>query len=168
MHSDRLDIVKIATCIAVLLLLSSPGYPQRAGGEREFGEIAIVVNSSNPTEDLSVAEVRRILLGERMFWAGNVQIKLVLRERGAKEREQVLSRLLKMNDEAFDGHWRAKVFRGEAPGEPLAVTTTAQVAQYVTRLPGAIAFMPVKSRSSELKIVKLEGRLPGETGYILK
>jgi hypothetical protein len=115
-----------------------------------------------------VAEVRRILLGERMFWAGNVQIKLVLRERGAKEREQVLSRLLKMNDEAFDGHWRAKVFRGEAPGEPLAVTTTAQVTQYVTRLPGAIAFTSLRSRSPELKIVKLEGKLPGETGYILR
>jgi len=160
--------MKIAACIAVLLLLSCPGYPQHAGGDRESGDIAIVVNSSNPTENLSVAEVRRILLGERMFWAGNVQIKLVLRERGAKEREQVLSRLLKMNDEAFDGHWRAKVFRGEAPGEPLAVNTTAQVVQYVARLPGAIAFMPMKGRPPELKIVKLEGKLPGETGYILR
>jgi hypothetical protein len=41
--------MKIAACIAVLLLLSCPGYPQRANGDRESGEIAIVVNSSNPT-----------------------------------------------------------------------------------------------------------------------
>ena len=158
--------MKIASYIAVLLLFSCPGYPQHAGADS--GDIAIVVNGSNPTENLSVADVRRILLGERMFWAGNVQIKLVLRERGAKEREQVLSRLLKMNDEAFDGFWRAKVFRGEAPGEPLAVSSTAQVTQYVMRLPGAIAFMPLRSHSSELKIVKLEGKMPGEAGYILR
>src|SRR5579864_4926656 len=150
--------MKIVRYVAMLVVLSCLGYPQHtggdhAGGDKEPIEIAVVVNASNPTDDLSVAEVRRILMGERMFWAGNVQIRLLLRERGAREREQVLSRLLKMNDEAFDAHWRAKVFRGEAPGEPLAVPTGVLLNQYVKQLPGAIAFVSAKTRSPEMKVL---------------
>ncbi|HEV2989493.1 MAG TPA: hypothetical protein VG759_13715, partial [Candidatus Angelobacter sp.] len=94
-------------------------------------DIAVVVNSVNPTNDLSLSDLRRILMGERRFWGGNVQVRLALRERGARERDQVLNKVLRMDNKEFAEHWRAKVFRGEASDEPLTLSSNATAFQYV-------------------------------------
>ena len=144
------------------------GYSQSVAGAKETGDIAVVVSSRNPANDLSLAELRRILMGERRFWGGNVQVRLVLRERGARERDQVLSSLLKMDNKAFAEHWRAKVFRGEASEEPLTVSSSAMTRQFLTETPGGLTFMVAKSFPTELKVLKIDGKLPGEPGYSLR
>lgn len=150
-----------------LVFLGSLARAQTAAGPKNSGDIAVVVNAVNPVSDLSVGDLRRMLLGERRFWGGNVQIRLALRERGARERDQVVSTLLKMDGKAFSEHWRAKVFRGEASDEPL--TLSAEVAfQYVKETPGALSFVSVRNLRPEIKVLRIDGKLPGEPGYLLK
>jgi hypothetical protein len=153
---------------AVLGFSCCLGHSQSTAAAKELGDIAVVVSSLNPANDLSLAELRRILMGERRFWGGNVQVRLVLRERGARERDQILSSLLKMDNKAFAEHWRAKVFRGEASDEPLTVSSSAMARQYLTETPGGLTFMIAKSLPTQLKILKIDGKLPGEPGYSLK
>ena len=140
---------------------------QTAAGPKSPGDIAVVVNSVNPVSDLSVGDLRRILLGERRFWGGNVQVRLALREHGAREREQVVTTILKMDGKAFSEHWRAKVFRGEASDEPLTLSA-AMTLQYVKETPGALSFVSAKNLPPEIKVVRIDGKLPGEPGYLLK
>jgi hypothetical protein len=144
------------------------GYAQSVAGPKESGDIAVVVSPLNPATDLSLTELRRIMMGERRFWGGNVQVRLVLRERGARERDQVLSVLLKMDNKGFAEHWRAKVFRGEASEEPFTVPSSTMVRQYLKETPGGLTFMASKNLPAELKVLKIDGKLPGDPGYLLK
>ena len=155
--------------LAVVLGLSCClGHSQSTAGAKASGDIAVVVSSLNPANDLSLTELRRILMGERRFWGGNVQVRLVLRERGARERDQVLSSLLKMDNKAFAEHWRAKVFRGEASEEPLTVSSSAMTRQYLTETPVGLTFMVERNLPTQLKVLKIDGKLPGDPGYSLK
>jgi len=121
------------------------GQSQSGNVQKESGDIAVVVNPVNPDNDVSVAHLRRLLLGDRRFWAGNVRVKLAFRERGVRERDRVLVALLDMDNRAFDEHWRAKVFRGEAAEEPLTLTSREMVIEYVRGTPGALAVTTVNS-----------------------
>lgn len=141
---------------------------QAGNGQKEQGDIAVVVNPVNPENDVSVAHLRRLLLGDRRFWAGNVRVKLAFRERGVRERDRLLAVLLDMDNRAFDEHWRAKVFRGEAAEEPLTLPSRETVIRYVQGTPGALAFMAEKDVPSWLKILRVEGKLPGEHGYAVR
>ena len=160
----------VKNCIFALALAGAalPGNAQSSPAHRESDDIAVVVNVANPVDNLSPAELRRILLGERRFWKGNVQVKLVLRDRGTRERDLILSVLLKMNNRDFAEHWRAKIFRGEAGEEPLSVDSISIAGQYVREKPSAMTFMAARDVPAALKILKLDGKLPGVPGYAIK
>jgi hypothetical protein len=134
----------------------------------QTGDIAVVVNSSNPVNDLSLSELRNMLMGDRRFWKGNVRVKLILREPGTRDRDAVLVLLLRMDNKAFAAQWRAKVFRGEASEEPLSVASASQVEQYLLENPGGITFTAGKIKAPNLKVLRLEGKLPGDEGYTLR
>ncbi|HEY6184610.1 MAG TPA: hypothetical protein VIW67_20360 [Terriglobales bacterium] len=135
---------------------------------RTSDDLAVVVNGKNDISDLSSPELRRILLGEKRFWHNKAPVMLILREPGARERDEVLTVLLKMTNSEFGQYWRDKVFRGEAPASPLAVPSNGLVSQYVFDTPGGITFIAGKNLRPDLKVLKIDGRLPGDPQYPLK
>jgi hypothetical protein len=132
------------------------------------GDIAVVVNASNPVNDVSLSELRNMLMGDRRFWRGNVRVKLILREPGTRDRDAVLGLLLKLDNKMFAAHWRAKVFRGEASEEPPCVPSASQIESFLLQNPGGITFMTAKITTPQLKVLRLDGKLPGDPGYALK
>ena len=80
----------------------------------QTGDIAVVVNSSNPVNDLSLSELRNMLMGDRRFWKGNVRVKLILREPGTRDRDAVLVLLLRMDNKAFAAKYQAEAGKSAA------------------------------------------------------
>ena len=131
-------------------------------------DIAVVVNIRNDASELSSADLRGILLGERRFWKNRQPLQLVLREPGTRERDAVIKSLLQMNNTEYNEHWRDKIFRGEASAAPLAVPSNGMASQYVLDTPGGITFVAGRNLRPDLKVLKIDGRLPGESGYLLR
>jgi hypothetical protein len=155
--------------LGLCLLLGYPFAPcQSTSSTQEHGDIAILVNPSNPVNGLSLSDLRRMLSGDRRFWQGNVQVKLVLPQPGTWEREEILSMVLKANNAEFNKGWLEKVFRGEAIDLPLSVASAAAAQQYLISSPGGITFMSAKEPPRQLKVVRLDGKMPGEAGYVLR
>src|SRR5215831_2224351 len=77
-------------------------------------DVAIVVRPDVPVENLSFAELRKLLLGDRQFWTSNLRVTLLVRAPGAHEREVVLKTIYQMSEAQFRQYWIAKVFRAEA------------------------------------------------------
>jgi ABC-type phosphate transport system substrate-binding protein len=165
-----MNLARSTACLILLsVLCSSRGVsPQVAPTVKASEDIAVVVNAANINDKLSVADLRGILLGERRFWKGNVLVSLVLREQGTWERDHVLQVLLKMTNVEFARHWQAKMFRGEASALPLTVPSNGMANEYVADTPGAISFLIGKNLRSDLKVLRIDGKLPGEPGYPLK
>ena len=150
------------TLLAGALALTGPrGFG--AGG----GDIAIVVRPDVPVDNLSFADLRRVLLGDRQFWSSNLRVTLLVRAPGAREREVVLKTIYQMSEAQFRQYWIAKVFRAEAASGPRIVYSNEMAAELALAIPGAVAFVEASQTPKGLKVLKINGLLPGEKGYPL-
>jgi len=131
-------------------------------------DIAIVVRPDVPVDDLTLAELRRLLLGDRQFWTSNLRVTLLVRAPGAREREVVLKTIYQMSEAQFRQYWIAKVFRNEVAGGPKVVYSNEMAAELTAAIPGAVAFVEADQAPKGLKVLKVNGKLPGQPGYPLR
>jgi phosphate transport system substrate-binding protein len=153
-----------------LLLAPAAAGPAAAQGaaNRVNGDVAIVVHPDTPVTELGLADVRRIFLGDRQYWRGNTPVVLLVRAPVAREREVVLKMIYRMSEARFKQYWISKIFTAEAATAPKIVYSSDQVAALVSAIPGAIGFMLAKDVQPGVKVLRVDGRLPGEPFYPLK
>ena len=152
------------------LLLSGAGRagPVPLAAEQAGPDVAVVVHRDVPVDSLTVAELRRVMLGDREFWPASVRITLLVRAPVAHERDVVLKDLCQMAEAQFRQHWIGKVFRADTAVAPKIVYSTEMAVDLVNRIPGAITFIDAAQAGKGLKVVKIDGRLPGDKGYALR
>jgi hypothetical protein len=130
--------------------------------------IAMVVRSDVPVDNVSFAELRALLLGNRQFWSSNLRVTLLALAPGARERDVVLKSIYVMSEAQFQQYWIAKVFRAEATSGPRIVYSNEMAAELTLAIPGALAFVDASQIRAGLKVLKINGHLPGEKGYPLR
>lgn len=135
-----------------------------AGG----GDIAVVVGQDTPVEDLSLSEVRKLLLGDRQYWTANHRVTLLIRAPVAHERDVVLRTIYQMTDAQFRQYWISKVFRAEASTGPKIVFSNSMASDLVSAIPGSVAFVDATQVPKGLKVIKINGTLPGDAKYPLR
>jgi ABC-type phosphate transport system substrate-binding protein len=131
-------------------------------------DIAVVVHPDTPITNLTIAEVRKVFLGDRQYWSTNVPVVLLIRAPVARERDVVLKRIYQMSDAQFKQYWIAKIFRAESASAPKVVYSNDMANELVSAIPGAIAFIDAREVRPGAKIVRVDGKLPGEPGYQLR
>ena len=131
-------------------------------------DIAVVVRPDTPAEDLTLAQTRKLLLGEQQFWTSNLRVTLLLRAPAARERDVVLKVIFRMNEAEFRQYWISKLFQAEVASGPKVVYSNEMAAELVSALPGSVAFVDASQVPKGLKILKIDGKLPGQAGYPLK
>src|SRR4051812_40588972 len=150
----------------LLLSLGAPAIA--AGAAPESNAVAIVVRPDLPIDNLSFAELRRLIMGDRQFWTSNLKVTLLIRAPGARERDVVLKTIYQMSEAQFRQYWIAKVFRAEAAAGPRIVYSTEMAAELAAAIPGAVAVVDASQIPKGLKVLKIDGHLPGEKGYPLR
>jgi ABC-type phosphate transport system substrate-binding protein len=128
-------------------------------------DIAIVVNPKNPTVSLSTADLRKIFLGEKRLWPGDIPVKLIIRAPQARERDALL-RLLRFKDDDHKRYWTTQAYAGNS-SEPVAVFSNGMQKEAVIAIPGAIALIAVTDLKPGLTVLKIDDKLPAEPGYPL-
>jgi ABC-type phosphate transport system substrate-binding protein len=160
MRFDRFPLSRRA-CLAALASVALAA-PEGSNG------VAIIARSDLPIENLSFAELRRVMLGDRQFWSSNLKVTLLVRAPGSREREVVLKTIYEMSEAQFRQYWIAKVFRAEAASAPRIVYSNEMATELVGQIPGAVAFVDASHVPAGLKVVKINGLLPGQPGYPLR
>jgi ABC-type phosphate transport system substrate-binding protein len=142
--------------------------PQRLFAQAHDVDVAVVVQPDTPVSNLSLAEVRKIFLGDRQYWTANTPVVLLIRAPVARERNVVLRIIYQMSESQFKQYWIAKIFRAESVSAPKVVYSNDMASDLVAALPGAIAFIDFRDVRPGTKVVRVDGRLPGEAGYPLR
>ena len=151
----------------LVMLLSAALFVQpvfSAGG----GDIAVVVSPGTPVDDLSLSEVRKVLMGDRQYWSPNHRVTLLIRAPVAHERDVVLRTIYEMTDAQFRQYWIAKVFRAEDSAGPKIVFSNSMAVDLVGSIPGCVAFVDATQVPKGLKVLKINGTLPGDPKYPLR
>jgi hypothetical protein len=148
-----------------ILLFSTYGSTQETANE---SAIAIVVHKATVVENLSLADLRSIFLADQQFWPDRTRIILLVRAPQSDERTFVLNSIYQMDEAQFRQYWIAKMFRAEVPRGPKIVFSTDMTLELVLAIPGSISFMRANEVTDQVRVVRVDGKLPSEAGYPLK
>jgi hypothetical protein len=132
--------------------------------EAQNGDVAVVVNPENPVSNISLVDLRKIFAGEKQSWQGGLPIRPIVRNPGSHER-LVLLRTLRMSEAEYRQHWTAQVLRGDSSNEPPSVPSVGMQKEALVVFRGAITLIDLSDVKPGMKILKVDGHLPGEPGY---
>jgi ABC-type phosphate transport system substrate-binding protein len=155
-----------AAVVAAGQLLRQPARVQ-AARNNEKG-LAIIVNRSNPVDNLSRTELRAIFLGQRSHWANGRRITLVMMEPGQPEREAVLRQVCRLGEAEFRRRFLQGLLTGEVLVSPKTLASPIGVRKFVFNVPGAIGYLKPEDVDDSVKVVSIDEHFPGDAEYALK
>jgi ABC-type phosphate transport system substrate-binding protein len=158
----------VSLLLAATFLLWMPLHDASLAQSPREGDVAVVVNEETPVADLSLAEVRKVFLGDRQYWNAKLPVVLLIRAPVARERDVVLRVIYQMTEAQFKQYWVAKIFRAEVTGPPKIVYSNDIQYELVSAMPGAIAFVDARNVHPGVKVVRVDGMLPGDKNYPLR
>ncbi len=163
-----------ALFIAALLI----AWPKADGGGGAFAAtpetgagtepLVIVVNRSNPIDELSSAELRKIFLGNRSHWANGRRITLVMREPGEPERNLILREVCGMTEDQLKNHYLHGLYTGEILVSPKILSSPVGVRKFIFNVPGAIGYLRIGDVDPTVKVVRIDELMPEDKGYKLR
>ena len=144
---------------------ASPPKPETRGNPRQ--SLAIVVNRSNPTSNLSFGEMRKIFLGERNLWPDGHRIVVAMLDYGP-ERRTVLRLVYRMDEGAYEDHFLRGVFRGDVFFAAKTLASPLIMRRFVFNAPGAIGYLRASDVDDSVKVVRIDGLAPENKDYRLQ
>jgi ABC-type phosphate transport system substrate-binding protein len=129
-------------------------------------DMAVVVNRANPVSSISLAELRKMFLGEAKFWNNSkTVVTVIMRAPGASERDVTLKVAFRMSEDEYKKYWIGRINRGETVSAPAEVFAGGSLQGLVREVPGAIGVVKTSEVRAEVKVLRIDGHLPGEPGY---
>ena len=169
-----ISLVMMMLAVASLLLAGLPQSTSGPGGQGVASQgapatepLAIVVNRSNPVNNLSTPELRRVFLGERSHWPNDRRITIVMRPPGEPERKTMLRDVYQMDEGALKNHFLRGLFTGEILVSPKVLSSAVGVKKFVFNVPGAIGYMRLSDIDGTVKVVRIDELLPEDKKYKL-
>lgn len=154
--------------LAMLALAAAAGPPRPKPGPAVRKPVAILVNPATRISNLTLDQLREIMLGNRQFWPDHQPIVLLVRAPVAPERTAVLHIIYRMSEAEFRQYWIAKIFRDEAATAPKIVYSASMTNELVVAIPGAIGFIEADDVQPGPKVLTINGKRPGQKGYPLQ
>ena len=135
---------------------------------RPTAEFAVIASPDVPVTNLTIADLRRLFLGDKQFWTPKMRVALMIRGPVSRERAAVVWTICKMTEAQFVQHWIGKSMRAECTSSPLQFTSNLQALNLVANTPGAIAIVNASQVPAGAKVLAVEGKLPDQPGYKLQ
>ena len=121
--------------------------------------MAVVVSKQSGVTALSSAQLKKMFRAETKKWPDGKSIQLVM-HRASTGEAITLQRLNKMSAQ----QWQSWV--AEHKDSLKLVDTDNEVLQYVESTPGAVGLVEVHSLNDHVNIIRVDGKVPMEDGYL--
>jgi hypothetical protein len=125
-------------------------------------QLAVVVDKANNTASVSSTDLAKILKLINAKWPDGKQVVLVLRSVPGAEMQLALQKLSNMSGD------QVKDLLAAHKSSILIVHSEQEVLKSVSTIPGAIGLVDVYSLTSGVNVLKVDGKLPLEPGYLLR
>ena len=142
----------------VLLLLWAIGLTCAAQAK----QLAVITDRANPTTNLTASELVKMFNAHTQNWPDGKVIKIVLRDPTSADMQLAVRKLFNMTAD------QARTFvRAHADAIVVADSDDA-VIRFVASTRGAIGLVDLYSLTKDVNVVKIDGKLPVEQGYLLR
>jgi hypothetical protein len=155
----RFPTLRLMRSGALALALGSPGL--------HAADYAVVVNAASPVSDLSQSSIFQILKAEKQSWDGGEKVYLIMPKEGSKEEEILCDKVFSTDSDGLKKYWTTQVFQNRLVSAPKNATNRVAL-KLVEEKPNAVAVINAKDITPGVKIVSIDGKKPGDPGYVLK
>ncbi len=152
----------LAWCLAAAMLaVLLPAARVRAEADVA---LCVVVAPTSKLSDVTLADLRRIFTGERVTDPGGNKLIPLNHPPRTVDRVGFDRTVLGMGPDEVGRFWVDRRIRGGS-GPPRTVDSISTLRRVVKNLPGAIGYLRRTQQSAEVKLVRIDGKLPGDSGY---
>ena len=130
--------------------------------------LAIVVNRTNPVKNISSDELRKLFLGRKSHWPNGRRVAVAMLDYRFPERHAALRQIYRMDERTYEEYFIKATFQGEVFVAPRTLASADLMRKFVFNAPGAIGYVRSSDLDDTVKVVKIDGRLPGEKNYSLQ
>ena len=121
--------------------------------------IAVVVSKDSNVDNVTSANLVKMFKAEIKKWPDGKNVVWILQQQSAAQL-LTLERLNSMSEADL------KAFIAGHKDSVLPATSDADVLRLVLTVPGAIGLVDVRSINDKVKVLKVDGKLPLENGYL--
>jgi hypothetical protein len=155
-------------CRVLLILGLLIGFSRAA----DVASFAVVVHPSNPITGLRLRDLQAMFGGVTKQWKHGPKVVLIERQPESPSFRFLMGRVLNTSASEYKRNLASIEFKGETPVTVKILNSEATACKYMFYVPGAIALVEMSSLStpecSQLKVVRVDGKLPAEDGYRLR
>lgn len=130
--------------------------------------LAIIVHRSNPVDNLTFGELRRIFMLDTQTWPHGRKITVVLRDHGQPERADAIRVVCGLSESDYEKHILFRTFQGNVNIGPRAIQSVAGMLNFVYSAPGAIGYVNADEVDGAVKLLRIDGTLPDDPRYPLR
>ena len=125
-------------------------------------QLALVADTSNTTTNLTTAALVKIFNAQTRSWPDGKPITVVLRNPSSSDMQVVLRKLFSMTPD------EAQAFIQAHKGTIIVADSDEAVLRFVSTYRGAIGVVDLYSLTKGVNVLKIDGKLPVEQGYLLR
>jgi ABC-type phosphate transport system substrate-binding protein len=129
--------------------------------------LVLIANKSVPVSNLSKQNLRRIYLGEKQTWDDGSKLIAVNLPANNPLRQKFQSKILGMSTEELQKFWSDEQIKGNIVKPPVNQSSPKAVKLFVSKIPGAIGYVPKSMVDNSVKVIKIDGKSAGSAGYLL-
>jgi hypothetical protein len=155
-------VSKLLVCVGVAML-AAPGTQAQDKTE----QLAIIVNPANPLDDISIVDLQRYFKAEKTKIPDGTKVVIVMQDVGRPERDAALKNIYKMSEEEYSDYFVSQTFTGAVAAAPKSFRSASYVKRYVAETRGAIGYIRASDVDDSVKVLKVNGKAPGDADYKL-
>lgn len=125
-------------------------------------QIALIADTSNVTSNVTAAALVKIFNAQTRNWPDGKPITIVLRDPSAADMQVIVRKLFSMTPE------QAHAFIQAHKDSIIIAESDEAVLRFVSTTRGAIGVIDLYSLTSGVNVLKIDGKLPVEQGYLLR
>jgi ABC-type phosphate transport system substrate-binding protein len=128
----------------------------------EAKQFAIVTDKANSSSNLTTSELVKIFNAHSRSWPDGKPITVVMRDPSSADMQLVVRKLLNMTPE------QAHAFVQAHRDAIMVADSDDAVLRFVSTSRGAIGVVDLYSLTPNVNVLKIDGKLPVEQGYLLR
>jgi ABC-type phosphate transport system substrate-binding protein len=125
-------------------------------------QLAVVTDTANTTTNLSAADLIKMFNARTRTWADGKPVIIVVRDPASSEMDLVLRKIFNM------GPAQARAFIQAHKLQMVVAESDDAVLRFVATNRGAIGIVDLYSLTKDVNVMKIDGKLPVEQGYLLR
>lgn len=114
-------------------------------------DLVVVVSRENP-QQLSLADIRKIYLGQSSTFSDGAKALPVMYAEGTAERAAFVKHVLKVSESQFIGIWAKLLFTGNGT-PPVELQDSTEIGSYILQHRQAIGYLPRELVDQRFRII---------------